>query len=267
VRTVRAGLALLLLLVLTPPAHAATGTYIRLAHLAPGTGGQDITIIPSTGTAVRTTGVDYGDLLDYRRVEPGSYTVEWRPLGSDPGGKATVSVTLTAGQGKAYTVAGLGNTDRLALKVLDDDVTLPGGGKARIRVINAAPRATSVDLIRDGSAVVKQAVYAEPTLYAATDPATTTLQVVPRGADPVSLTATIEPGGVYTVLVLELDGKVTATIRADAKASEVVPGGGLETGWGGMADGKASTEWPVVPFAAVLLCVAVVWSRRDRAVR
>jgi hypothetical protein len=131
-------------------------------------------------------------------------------------------------------------------------------------VVNAAPRASSVDLIRDGTAVVKQAVYAEPTLYAAVDPATVTLQVVPRGADPVSLSATIEPGGVYTVVVLELDGKVTATIRADAKASEVVPGGGQETGWGGMADGKSSTEWPVVPFAALLLCVAVVWSRRDR---
>lgn len=263
-RSVRAGLALLLLLVLTPPAHAATGTYVRLAHLAPGTGSQDITLIPSSGTAVRTTGVDYGDLLDYRRVEPGNFTVEWRPLGADPGGKATLSTTFAVGQGRAYTVVGLGNTDRVALKVLDDDITLPGGGKARIRVVNAAPRTPSVDLIRDGTAVVKQAVYAEPTLYAAVDPATVTLQVVPRGADPVSLSATIEPGGVYTVVVLELDGKVTATIRADAKASEVVPGGGQETGWGGMADGKSSTEWPVVPFAALLLCVAVVWSRRDR---
>jgi hypothetical protein len=264
VRVVRGFAVLLLLLVVTPSAHAATGTYIRLAHLAPGTGSQDITLIPTAGTAVRTTGVDYGDLLDYRRVEPGTYTVEWRPLGSDPGAKAIASTTVNAGQGRAYTVAGLGNADRLALKVLDDDITLPGSGQARIRVINAAPRATSADLVRDGTAVVKQAVYAEPTLYASIAPATTTLQVVPRGADPVSLTATIEPGGVYTVVVLELDGKVTATIRADAKASEVVPGGGQETGWGGMADGKASTEWPVVPFAALLLCVAVVWSRRNR---
>jgi hypothetical protein len=266
VRAVRAGVVLLLLLVLTPYANAATGTYIRLAHLAPGTGSQDITIIPAAGTAVRTTGVDYGDLLDYRRVEPGPYTVEWRPLGADPGSKAIASTTLTAAQGKAYTVAGLGNTDRLALKVLDDDITLPGSGQARIRVVNAAPRATSADLVRDGTAVVKQAVYAEPTLYASIAPDTLILQVVPRGTDPVSLSATIEPGGVYTVLVLELDGKVTATIRADAKASEVVPGGGQETGWGGMADGEGSTEWPVVPFAAVLLCAAIVWSRRDRVV-
>ncbi len=263
-RAVRAGVVLLLLLVLTPPAHAATGTYIRLAHLAPGTDSQDITIVPAAGTAVRTTGVDYGDLLDYRRVEPGSYTIEWRPLGSDPGAKAAVSTTVNAGQGKAYTVAGLGNTDRLALKVLDDDISLPGSGQARIRVVNAAPRATSADLVREGTAVVKQAVYAEPTLYASIAPETVVLQVVPRGADPVSLTATIVPGGVYTVVVLELDGKVTATIRADAKASEVVPGGGQETGWGGMADGEGSTEWPVVPFAAVLVCAAVLWSRRDR---
>ncbi|MCS7476091.1 DUF4397 domain-containing protein [Umezawaea endophytica] len=263
-RAVRACAVLLLLLVLTPPAHAATGTYIRLAHLSPGTGSQDITLIPAAGTAVRTTGVDYGDLLDYRRVEPGPYTVEWRPLGSDPGGKATASTTVNAAQGKAYTVAGLGNADRLALKVLDDDITLPGSGQARIRMVNAAPRAASADLVREGTAILRQAVYAEPTLYTSIAPETATLQVVPRGAEPASLTATIEPGGVYTVVVLELDGKVTATIRADAKASEVVPGGGQETGWGGMADGEGSTEWPVVPFAAVLVCAAVLWARRDR---
>ena len=266
-RSLRAVAVLFLLLALTPPAHAATGTYLRLAHLAPGTGGVDIAVVPAAGTVVRTTGVDYGDLLDYRRVEPGNYTVEWRPLGADPTSKPLVSTTVNAAQGKAYTVAGLGNTDRLALKVLDDDITLPGGGKARIRVVNAAPRATTVDLLRDSTAIVKQAVYSEPTLYAAIDPATTTLQVVPRGADPVSVTATIEPGGVYTVVVLELDGKLTASIRADAKASEVVPGGGQETGFGGMADGKGSTEWPVVPFAAVLVCAAVLWSRRDRFAR
>ncbi|HEX6342655.1 DUF4397 domain-containing protein [Umezawaea sp.] len=265
-RAARAAVVLFLLLALTPPAHAATGTYIRLAHLAAGTGSQDITLIPTAGTAVRTTGVDYGDLLDYRRVEPGNYTVEWRPLGSDPGVKATASTVVNAGQGRAYTVAGLGNADRLALKVLDDDITLPGSGQARIRMINAAPRAMSADLVDGGTAIVKQAVYAEPTLYASIAPETTALQVVPRGAEPVTLTAAIEPGGVYTVVVLELDGEVTATIRADAKASEVVPGGGQETGWGGMADGEGSTDWPVVPFAAVLVCAAVLWSRRDRVV-
>ncbi|WP_170156160.1 DUF4397 domain-containing protein [Umezawaea tangerina] len=258
-------MVLLFLLVLAPSAHAATGTYLRLAHLAPGTSGVDILLTPKAGgTSVLTKGVDYGDLLDYRRVEAGDYTVEWRPLGADPESKPLLSTTVHATQGRAYTVAGLGTTDKLSLKVLDDDVTLPQAGKARLRMINAAPGSTSADLVRDGSLLIQQAVFAEPTLYALVDPGSSSLQVTPRGASPVTLVANLEASGVYTVVVLELDGKVTASIRADAKSSEVVPGGALETGFGGTADGPGGTSWPVVPFAAVLVCACVLWSRRDR---
>ncbi|MET1073277.1 MAG: DUF4397 domain-containing protein [Umezawaea sp.] len=265
-RAIRAGVVLLFLLVLAPSANAATGTYLRLAHLAPGTAGVDVLLTPvAGGTSVLTKGVDYGDVLDYRRIEAGDYTVEWRSLGSDPETKPMASATVHATQGRAYTVAGLGTTDKLSLKVLDDDVTLPQAGKARMRMINAAPGSTSADLLRDGKLLIQQAVFAEPTLYALVDPGSSSLQVTPRGTNPVTLVADVEASGVYTVVVLELDGKVTAKIRADAKSSEVVPGGGQETGFGGMADGRGGTSWPIVPFAAVLVCAGVLWSRRDRA--
>ncbi|WNV82786.1 DUF4397 domain-containing protein [Umezawaea sp. Da 62-37] len=258
-------MVLIFLLVLAPSARAATGTYLRLAHLAPGTAGVDVLLTPvAGGTSVLTKGVDYGDLLDYRRIEAGDYTIEWRPLGAEAASKPLLSATVHAVQGRAYTVAGLGTTDKLSLKVLDDDVTLPQAGKARLRMINAAPGSSSADLLRDGSLLIQQAVFAEPTLYALVDPGSSSLQVTPRGAGPVTLAANLEASGVYTVLVLELDGEVTAMIRADAKSSEVVPGGGQETGFGGMADGHGDTPWPVVPFAAVLVCAGVLWSRRDR---
>ncbi|WP_186762667.1 DUF4397 domain-containing protein [Lentzea tibetensis] len=258
---VRVVLVLLLLTLSASPASAATGTYLRLGHLSPEAAEVDITVTATAnpGTPVRITNVDYGSLLDYRRVDPGTYAVVMRPSGADPNSAPLSSATLNAADGKAYTIADLAKSG----KVLDDDISLPPAGLARLRVINAAPVAAELDVVRSGTAVVRHATYGSSTAYVALAAGTARMQVLPRGADPINLDATIEPGAVYTLLVVERSGKPAASLRADAKGAEVVPGGGQETGFGGMAPGGPGLDWRLLGLSCLLVFSGLFLFRRQ----
>lgn len=254
----------LLLFALAPvvPAHAATGTYLRLAHLSPDTPNVDVTVTSFGGPDVKVEldGVGYGDVSNYQRIEPGSYTVSMRPAGADPSSPPVISATLDASDGKAYTVAGLGRTASLSLRVLDDDISLPASGQARMRVINAAPSAGDLQLQRAGAPVVEKATFGTATSYVVVPGGQTTLRVVPATAAPTDLPLKIEPGGVYSVLVLEKTGGLSAVVRVDAMGAQVAPAGGVDTGLGGS---QGETPWPVLAFTGLLvLAVAGMLLRR-----
>lgn len=250
-RVFHTGAVLVLLLLSATPAEAATGTYLRLGHLTPDTAKVDITVTPTARPdgLFRAQGVDYGSLLEYRRIDPGAYTVAVRPAGADPNSAPLNSATVQAVEGKAYTVVDLAKST----KVLDDDISLPPSGQARLRVVNAAPTAGELDVVRSGSLVIQHAAYGSVTGYVALAPGSSTLQVLPRGGKPVDLSARIERGGVYTVLVVERGGTLSATLRADAKGAVVVPGGGQETGFGGMAPGGPGLDWPLIGITCLLV--------------
>ena len=76
-------LAVVLLLLLTAsPAQAATGTYLRLGHMS-----TDQARVDAVLDGVKLGTLDYAELWDYRRVEPGEHVVEFRM--SEPGGTRT----------------------------------------------------------------------------------------------------------------------------------------------------------------------------------
>lgn len=263
-RAISAGAVLFLLLCSAAPAQAATGTYLRLGHLSPDTPKVDVTVTsPAHPDApLRVLNVDYGSLLEYRRVDPGGYTVAIRPAGADPNSNPINSATLQAAEGKAYTVTDLAKS----AKVLEDDISLPPAGQARLRVINAATSATELDVVRSGALVIQHATYGSVTGYVAVAPGTATMQVLPRGGKPIDLQAKIEAGGVYSVLVLERAGQLSAALRADAKGAQVVPGGGQETGFGGMAPGGPGPDWRLIALTCLLVGGGMV-ALRKRLIR
>ena len=63
-----------------------------------------------------------------------------------------VSSALKAEAGSSYTLASVGAADKRALAVFDDDLTAPPTGRARVRVINAAPPAPVLDVRGPGGA-------------------------------------------------------------------------------------------------------------------
>jgi hypothetical protein len=217
------------------PAQAATGTYLRLAHFSPDTPDVDVTVtnFAKPDKAVTLKGVGYGAVSGYQRIEPGSYTVAMRPAGADPASDPVISATLDATDGRAYTVAGLGRFADLSLSVLDDDISLPPSGKARMRVINAAPIAGELAIDRAGVPVVEKAEFGQATTYTVIDAGTTPLSVRPTRGTPTDVPVALAAGGVYSVLVLQDGDTLEVQVRTDAKGAEVVPVGGVETGTGG----------------------------------
>jgi hypothetical protein len=222
-----------------PASATQNEAYLRLAHLSPDTPQVDVylTAFGRPNFHQRVNGVGYGVVSDYQTIQPGEYTIAMRPTGADPATKPVISATLNAQRGHAYTVAGLGAFADLSLKVLNDEISLPPAGQARMRVINAAPRTGDLAIKREGTEVVERAAFGDASSYAYVPAGATTLTVEPAETAPTTLPITLEAGGVYTVLVLQKGDALSAGVRQDARGSEIVPHGAIETGLGGPTGG------------------------------
>jgi hypothetical protein len=216
------------------PASAATGTYLRLAHLSPDTPTVDVVVTSFGGETSELTGVAYGDVSSYKRVEPGSYTVQMRPTGQ-PDAVPIVTGTLEAVDGRAYTAAALGPRAEIAVNLLVDDLTPPPPGQARVRVVQGAAQAGDV-AIRWNDAPVLDAAFGTATEYVTVPAGPGSFDVEPTGGDPARIDVELAAGGVYSVIVVEDGGVLSGQLRTDALGPDVAPEGGIDTGQGGTAD-------------------------------
>jgi len=254
------------LLAVPVPAQAAGGCYLRLAHLSPDTPAVDVTVTAFSRPdwSVTIKGVSYGALSDYQKIETGTYTVAMRPAGADPSSKPVISATIDGADGKAYTVAGLGKFAGLSLSVLNDDIGLPPAGQARMRVVNAAPLAGDLAVRRGDDSVVEHAVFGQAGEYKLLPAGKTTLKLAPQQGSNTELPIDLQAGSVYSVLVLEKDGVLSATARQDAKGAEIVPTGGIEAGFGGSATGLTPPQIAMIAVAAAAGAGLVLAVRRRR---
>jgi hypothetical protein len=259
------------LLATVPAAAAGPVGYVRLAHLSPDTPDVDVYLSAVTGGATqRFPGVGYGTVSTYLSVPTGTYAVAMRAAGAPATDPPVLTTNVTVEQGKAYTVAGVGKHADLGLKVIEDDLSLPPAGKAKLRVIQASVRAPVLTVAISGGPVIADDIpFATTTDYLDVAPGHWTLKAQGTGGSPSStLTATLSQGNVYSLIVLDAKNGngLTAQLRADAQRTGTVPTGGVATGAGGAAD-----RWHAVPVAAaaVLLVTgtAVLLTRRRRPAR
>jgi hypothetical protein len=228
-------------------AQAADTGLLRLAHLSPDTPPVDVYVdsVSSPGTGQSFPGVGYGTVSDYQQVPPGTYAISMRQAGADPTSPPVLSTTVEIAAGQARTVAGVGPFTDLGLEVLEDDLTTPPPGTARVRVIAAAASAEQLDVaLADGTSVASGLAFADTSDYVEVPAGPTTLQVTPAGGPPVSLPVDVAGGSVYSVLVLDSPGGgLTVRPTLDAAGAAAVPAGGVETGAGGAA---GSSPLPLV---------------------
>ncbi|MBN9113678.1 MAG: DUF4397 domain-containing protein [Pseudonocardia sp.] len=229
------GIAVLAAFACAGPANAATGTYLRLAHLSPDTPDVDVLVTSFSGTTTRLAGVGYGDVSSYTRIEPGTYTVQMRMAGAPDSTPPIVSTTLRAQAGDAYTAAGLGMRDGLSLRVLDDDLTPPPPGQARVRVVQGAEQSGPVAVRWDGTAMAAAVGFGDATGYVDVPAGRGTFDVNPTTGDAAQLPVSLDAGGVYSVVLVQRAGRLSGEVRTDAAGPGRVPVGGVETGMGGTA--------------------------------
>jgi hypothetical protein len=260
-------LAAVLSVVVVQPASAATGTYLRLAHLSPDTPTVDVLVTSFTGQTTSLKGVSYGDVSSYQRIEPGTYTVQMRMAGAPESSPPVVSATLDAKDGAAYTAAGLGPRAQLAVSVLSDDLTPPPAGQARVRVVQGAEQAGDVAVTWNGAPVADGVRFGTATAYYDVPAGKGTFEVSPASGAAVPVDLDLAGGGIYSAILVQKAGGLGTELRTDAIGPGATPAGGVDTGLGGTAPDQDGV--PAAPIAigalALLGLVGMSTARRVRA--
>jgi hypothetical protein len=255
-------------------AAAADDGLLRLAHLSPDTPAVDVYVdsVSTPGAGITLKGVDYGTVSDYQQVAPGTYAVSMRSAGAAADSPPVLSTTVEVPQKGARTVAGLGRFADLGLSVLDDDLTTPATGSARVRLIAASAAAGTIGASVGGTSVSSGLDFANASGYVDVPGGATTLQVTPANGSPTDLPVDLAPGSTYSLLVLDSSGGgLTVSTALDAASPGVVPVGGVEAGAGGTAvddslpAGRLALAGLAV--AALLLTVRVRLPHRGRSAR
>jgi hypothetical protein len=252
-----------------PAAAAGPVGYVRLAHLSPDTPDVDVYLSAVTGgTPQRFPGVGYGTVSNYLTVPTGTYAVSMRAAGAPASDPPVLTTNVTVADGKAYTVAGVGKHADLGLKVIEDDLSLPPAGKAKVRIVQASVRAPVMTVsIVGGATIADNISFATTTDYLAVAPGHWTLRAQGAGGSPSStLTATLAAGNVYSLIVLDAKSGngLTAQLRADAQRTGKVPSGAVASGAGGSTGRRAV---PVAVAAVLMLAGATGLVARWRRLR
>ena len=202
-RAVGAMLLFLLVTALTPAAQAADTPaagdgWIRAGHLAAGNGAADVRLTPfSGGETVTVSGVAYGDVTDYRSVEPGLYTVAVLPAGADMQTTPMVSTSVRVEQDSATSVFAIGEKGAINAQVLRDDLGAPSEGQARVRLLSAAPNGQEVSAeVVDGPLLAEGLTPGQATGYAGIGAQTWTVSVTTTDGETATGRVPVEAGGI-----------------------------------------------------------------------
>jgi len=264
-----------LLLALAPgTALATTGTspeagptsdtaYARVGHLVPGLGAMrmsaTLTSFAGAEPMTLTQSASYGTVGPYLPLPPGTYAVAVTPAGAPEDAPPVLTGTVTAEAGDAYTVLGLGTPTSARLQAVNDDISAPAPGAAKVRVINASSVGEVASVaVPGGPTLAAEAKFSEPSGY--TD--------IPAGELAVQASAGPRSGSgdlaaaansVYTLLVLD-DGAGGLQLRSvqDATGAGQVPTGGAATGGGFLAGEGASRDGVALAAGSALLGAAAV---------
>ncbi|WP_255714447.1 class F sortase [Blastococcus sp. MG754426] len=212
---------------------------MRVAHLSPDTPAVDVSLTPAAppGELLTdpgpdlATGMGYGGVSAFAELPAGAYAVSVRAAGSPATTPPVLSARLELSAGQARTVTLAGAFADLALQPLDDDLSAPPAGAARVRVLGAAPGTGPLDVVLDGG---------PPLAEELRSPGAATPVTVPGGRYRARLPSTgddaevdLPAGSVRTVLVLARPGGgIELRVVADATGPAVRPAGGVDAGGG-----------------------------------
>jgi hypothetical protein len=241
-----------------PAAHADDVGYVRLAHLAPDCVMVDVYIVSQSGAIPPKIipSVDYGRVSDYMALPSGAYAVALRDAGAPASQQPELATQLTVEAGRAYTVAALGKRADLGARVLNDDLSMPVAGKAKVRIVQAAAQTPYLNVsVASGTPIAERVAYASSTGYQEVNQGQFTVKVQQQdGTKVTTLDVSLASGSVYSLFILDRETGLSADLRSDALRQGAMPVGGVETGAGGTAPGRRTIAAPAV---ALLLLAGV----------
>jgi hypothetical protein len=229
-------------------ASAATAApqdgWLRVGHLSPDTKAVDVELSSLSGgkTIFELDDVTYGQVSPYKELPTGTYVLSMRASDA-PDSTPVISTDVTVQGGDASTVVAYGKSTSLKTAAYTDDLQQPGDGKAKLRLVQAATTAKTVDVsTSEGTAIASNAKYGTATKYATVDAGTWNLDLS-GGGQVGSADVDLAGNTVSTLFVLDdSKGDLTVVPVTDAAATAQTPAGGVQTGGGGTAAERPSTD-------------------------
>jgi hypothetical protein len=244
------GLSLAILMLVGGPAASAMATAkVRLVNARPGSQPVGLKLIEG-GVAPPTFGeAAYGQVTPYVKVPPGSAQITISGLTSSTGGpKAQTTEQLE--DGHSYTAVALA----LGAKAFQIMVYRDGharAGKARLRVIHAAPELGSPDVRLGQRKIAEKLAFKDATPYLSISPGSYGLSVTRPGSTSAIFSKSISlSAGVATTAIVTGSGGAPAMVIT-ATDDTKTPAGAPETGLGGLAGG-GGPPWLLAALAALL---------------
>jgi hypothetical protein len=145
-------------------AQAGAQALVRVAHFAPGLLKGDVYVIYVNGR-LQLKGVPFKTVSDYLKVKPGRFRVEVREAGEPASSPPVTAATVDLEAGKAYTVAVFGQLTSVKAALLTDDLSRPANGRSKVRLIQAIPGESAVDLVSGGDVLVSNARFPSASDY------------------------------------------------------------------------------------------------------
>jgi len=195
---------------------------VRVVHAVPAGAPIDI----YAGDLAVFEALSYKTVMPYRVVEGKRYVFAARPAGM-ANAKPLASNTEGLDDGEYYTVFALPGIDSgVALRVVDDLLTAPAAGRAKLRVVHGSSDAGELDItVTGGSAPLFDGVdFQSVTGYEEIEPVNGQIEIRAEG-EPVALAtvanAHLEAGHFYTVVVV---GTRRSAPKLEAFIIEDAPG-------------------------------------------
>jgi hypothetical protein len=256
--------ALLMSMLMMPTSAVASsggpGTgWVRLAHLCPDTPVVDVYLYnfgdPHAFKVLR--GVGLGVISPYMALPAGEYTIAIRETATDT---PVVSTAVWVDSGMMYTVAGIGESRRTRLAVLDDSFTA-SPAHAIVRVLSASLAERRVSVSVGGTPVGRGLRFGQLSSYTSVTPGPSRVMISGHNAQSLTLDA----DSVHTLIVIDTSAGPRITDLLDAVGVSAVPSGGAATGLGGTASGSAPSPLPWLAMIAAGLALSANGLRRRRA--
>ncbi|MGH3154537.1 MAG: DUF4397 domain-containing protein [Streptosporangiaceae bacterium] len=242
--------------------------FVRCANLSPGSPVADIYLIPFDNSGQQTVlrHVNYGEVYSYMPVSPGQYSVAIRPAGAAASSPPVVSTNFMVAAGTDYTVASIGSSTARRVVALQDQKSAPKGS-ALLRVFQASLKQHLVTVSDGSGTLASQLAFGSATSYMTVKPGTQTIKFSAPGDD-TSMSVTLAPGSVHTIVVLDGSSGLEVDTLTDAASSAAAPAGGAATGFGGMAPhfiaGQPQPWLATLAGGLLLIAFGIIGLRRSR---
>ncbi len=251
----------------------AAGSAIRVAHFSPDTPPMDVYAAGFDGAeSLVLPKLGFGEVSQYMNLPAGTYAFSMRPQGSPATSTAALRVSASLDDGGIYTFAAFGRSDALETDLLTDDMSAPGAGQARVRIIQGAGDSGPVDVTTSVNPLFAvDAGLGTVGSYASVPAGAVDITASADGVDDVAAQLDLAAGTVSSVVVLDqptsgglqvvrvTDG--TGTPGGTATPTGM-PAGGVDTGGGSTASertGAGGVPVAVAAAAGTAAIVASVW--------